>query len=253
MRKNDLDVGPLGPPPEAVVRLQRVRPPYGAEPEPWDWVPEHRLPSAAGLLITVDIAVLLEDGSSFLGFVGRFKRAYPAVPIVLQLRGGGTWDGRPTEPTSSVSSPHVRGVLRDGFDATTYRELVNAYSTPSIRIWLTTACEPATLGQIGTVAWVASTVGDAQPPPAGEVASLRRHLRCLDLPTPSRWKMFREALPCVLALQRDQCTVEVARRGRYSHTRTFRRHCSSLFGEAPSTLRLWAGWEPLLARFTGLT
>lgn len=251
MRKKD--VGPLGPPPEAVVRLQRVRPPYAAEPEPWDWGPQHRLPSAAGLLITVDLVALLKDVSSFLGFVGRFKRAYPAVPIVLEGSGDGAWDGRATEPTPSLPSPHVRGFLRDGFDAATYRALVGAYSTSSIRIWLTTAREPATVGQIGTVAWAASIVGDAQPPPAGEVASLRRHLRRLDLPTPSRWKMLREALACVLVLQRNQCTVEVARRERYSHSRAFRRHCADLFGEAPSTLRLWAGWEPLLARFVGLT
>jgi len=254
-RSKGPDIGPLGPPPEAVVRLERVRPPYSAEPEPWHWVPQERLPSAAGLLITVDRPAPREEASSFQGFVGRFKRAYPAVPIALQRSGGGPWDERPTEPTeptSSLSSPHVRGLLGDGFDAASYRALVGRYSTSSIREWLSTACEPVSVGEMGTVAWAARSVTDRASSVGDATASLRRHLRALELPTPSRWKMLREALRCVLALQRDQCTVEVARRGHYSHTRTLRRHCRDLFGEAPSTLRLWAGWEPLLARFVGV-
>jgi len=255
-RRKEPDIGPVGPPPEAVVRLERVRPPYTAEPEPWVWVPPERLPSAAGLLITVDGATPREGASSFLRFVGRFKRAYPTIPIVLQVGGVGAWGGRRTEPREPMNlppSPHVRGVLRDSFDAASYRALVGRYSTSAIQEWLSKMCEPAAVGEIGTVTWAANTVAGAGSPLQRETASLRRHLDGLDLPTPHRWKMLRKALPCVTVLQRDQCTVEFACKGSYPHIRTFERHCSDLFGKAPSTLRLWAGWEPLLARFTGLS
>jgi len=110
---------------------------------PWDWVPREKLPAAAGLLITPDPAALREHDASFLAFVGRFKRACPAVPVALQLSEAGAWSGRPTEPTSSLQSPQARGILRDSFDSATYRSLVRSYSTSSIQKWLFTACEPA--------------------------------------------------------------------------------------------------------------
>lgn len=237
---------------DVIGRIELLAPPY-AGPEPWPWVPPSDLPTASSALLAIEPAYLVDARSILLSYLGRFRRVYPQVPIcfIVEAHRGAA----PEE--ADIVRPYrrfTRAILPWPYDRGAFRSAVCRIASSDLRHWLTWTVRPTRSSEWGAIAYLSSLFGSVDPgaglEPGIDLDDLRRTLRRMSLPSPKRWDMLVRALPAVLRVQRDEQPIhEVARTHGYPASRAFRRHCANLFGASPSTLRRYAGWEPLLWRF----
>ena len=206
-----------------------------------------RLPAAAGAVVTIPSLEILGD-SQLTGFLGRFRRAYPFVPLTLHLNE----NPKLTELAADFARlPSVTGVLSGHRDRRRYRPAVTDMDVWRIERRLSALFDPKNLSGIGALTSAVRLQRDPSDK-SGLVqpSVLRRQLDHLGIPGPQRWRMLGQALPVVLRMQRQDLRVaEAAYGGGYPEPSAFRRHCRILFSTSPSTLRGHAGWEPLLGAF----
>ena len=247
--------GSLGPVPESVWAVRALPPPYRS-PRPWTWVGPEELPRASGVLFELRFGgcETSRSPSRLAEFLSSFRRAYPGVPIVFVLAPSQTVPDPPARLDGLLTLPFVRAVFTERFDRIAYRNAVTAFAPAGLDMWLNTLFMPLTVSQVGAVTCVVRLFSSQPTETVNDTKSLLRELRGMGLPGCKRWKMLAKALPVVLAIQRSGMTVaEGGRLGGYPEEAAFRRHCRVLFGLPPTTLRGYAGWEPLLARFIEIT
>jgi hypothetical protein len=252
VRERVLLRGLPGPAPHCLLSLELIRPPYN-EPETWSWVPVSDLSWGSGALLTLRLSVDSGWEAELRNFIGRFKRAYPGVPIVVLVPHTSFISPRLFRFLQSGNMPFGAEVCRGGYERDTYREKVCEWPPPTLEEWLGELFPPSSMADLGCISCIVGILTAHAPGVPGRQEAFRRRLLGLRLPTPHRWRMVSQAIPAVLSMQLGVLTVpEAARLGGYSEPSSFRRHCGTLFSSPPSSLRLRWGWEVLLARFLKL-
>jgi len=137
------------------------------------------------------------------------------------------------------------------WEAAKYRSAVASRTFAQLHDWLLAATRPRTLDELGVLTLLAAQLSDAGP--LSDWDAVRRvggTLVRMKLPTRHKWTMLARVLPAATQLQLRKGSIErVVGESNYEHVRAFRRDCRMLFDLAPSTLRLWSGWDPLATRF----
>ena len=246
---------PFDPIPKPVLAIKVLPPPYRT-PSRWVWVGPEMLPKASGAYFEFRFGrgETSRSTSSLAEFLRSFRRVYPGVPMIAGAHPSPTTRDPPPSPPDFPSLPFIRAIFTEGFDQTAYRTAVARVSCAELAMWLNTILRPSKVSHVGAITCVvqlfSSPLAEIATDPVSDTRSLLRELRSLGLPGCKRWRMLARALPGVLAMQRDSLTVaEAGRLAASPEEAAFRRHCRVLFGLQPSTLRGYAGWEWLLARF----
>lgn len=240
----------LGLLPEAVADIRLLPPPYWGL-LPWPRRPGAGLPSASGVVLTVQGRLEAGQATPLATFLRSLRRTFPGAPISILMKGPGAPRSREESNAARLGNlPFVRVVFEGSYERQQYRNTVCSMKSQDFRDWMFAVARPGTVAHMGVVTWVLHAFEDSEGGLSVGESQLCRLLHELELPTPHRWKMAKQAVAAVLAMQREGSTIsEAAFQGGYSEPSAFRRHCALLFGVPPVTLRIWAGWEPLLARF----
>lgn len=233
-------------------RLRILEPPYRTLSS---YCRQKRVGSGAAWVILVDNLDSRET-ASVSEYARMLRRLSPSRPIsvVVKSRVVTTTSFREGSKAALMAlraDPRIRGVFAKGFTETDYRRALAYRSFGRLFTWLSDLYPGASLRQRGALSIAASLVADSGDDDLTyDGTKLTRQLRSLGLPTAHRWLMLARAFPSITLLQVNQCSVEdAAAQGGYKYPRVYRRHCRQLLNQAPSTLRIWSGWEPILYRF----
>lgn len=119
-----------------------------------------------------------------------------------------------------------------------------------VATYLELALSPKGLEERAVIQEVAHLVSD-QNYVLPQVGSVRRSLRLMGLPSPSRWRALGRVVGLGVALQTEAhpTIAQACRPSGFANGSSASHTCRRLLGVPPRDLRATLGWEWLLARF----